>query len=315
MRLLFILLLTLSCSAGAEEKILDSDALKSEIGFRRAVEDAFPDLGFGFYHWTGTWIIGALEDFDQERFLLLVPAEGLGDATLVRNGTQQGLPHGEPVALRCAGALDTPEGTANLPEAAQDHRIGYWVSLRATDRLKIEINLTSPAKGKFVGTYDPDNGWQTSCAFEIADQDRRQPADAYEIMRGSLLKQTLKVLETKPECLVRLQSPQCFRVDLTVRKWVGQDPNEIEALEITLTDKIVRGTGEGKVEVSLQELHRDLETYGNAASAVQVRADVNLRVQPGTDDKLFRSTLTALGREISIGRVYLLIDQPMTPKQ
>lgn len=314
MRFLSLLLsLALSCSAEDEQKILDWDALNSEAGVRRAVEDAFPSLSFGFYHWTGTWIIGALEDFDQGRILILLPAEGVGQAKLTRNGVGQELPPGEPVTLRCAGALLTAEGTVNLPEEARDQRIGYWVTLQSTDRLRIEVTLTYPAKGKFVGTYDPDNGWQTSCAFEVADQNRREPADAYEVMRGSLLKQVLEVLKTKQECVVRLQSPQCFRLNLAVQKWVDRDPNEIEPFDLSLTDVVVRGSGEGKAEISLQELQRDLEMYGNVAMSAQVRADVRVRVQPDTDDKLFRSTLTALARENLIGRVYLFIDQPSRP--
>ena len=262
-----LLSLALSCSAEDEQKILDWDALNSEDGVRRAVEGAFPSLRFGFYHWTGSWIIGALEDFDQGRILLLLPAEGAGEAKLTRNGIEQKLPPGEPVTLRCAGALVTAKGTVNLPEGARDQRIGYWVTLQSTDRLRIEVTLTYPAKGKFAGTYDPDNAWQTSCAFEVADQDRREPADAYEIMRGSLLKQVLEVLKTKQECVVRLQSSQSFRQNLPVRKWIDGDANGIEPLELSLTDKIVRGVGEGRTGVSLLEFQRELELYGDAAMA------------------------------------------------
>ena len=35
---------------------------------------------------------------------------------------------------------------------------------------------------------------------------------------------------------------------------------------------------------------------------------MRLRVQPDTDDKVFRSTLTALGRESLGGRVFLVTD-------
>lgn len=309
MRFLYLLLsLAIPCSAEDEQKILDWDALNSEAGVRRAVEDAFPSLSFGFYHWTGTWIIGALEDFDQRRILLLLPTEGVGEAKFARNGTEQELPPGKPVTLRVSGALHTADGIVNLPDNAYDQRIGYWVTLQATDRLRMEAPLTYPAKGKFVGNYDPDNGWQTSCTFEVADQNRREPADAYEIMRGSLLKQVLEVLKTKQECVVRLQTPQCFRQNLPVRKWIDGGANEIEPLELTLTDKIVRGIGEGRTEVTLQELQRELELYGDAAMTTQVRADVRLRVQPDTDDEIFRSTLTALGRESLGGRVFLVTD-------
>jgi hypothetical protein len=81
MQLIAILLfITVSSTASAEEeRILDFDALHSETGFRRSVEEKFPDLDFGFYHWTGNYTIGALEDFDHDRILIVVPTEGTGE--------------------------------------------------------------------------------------------------------------------------------------------------------------------------------------------------------------------------------------------
>jgi hypothetical protein len=124
------------------------------------------------------------------------------------------LPPGEPATLRVAGILYTPEGRENSPENASDHRIGYWAQMKATDRLRLSVKLTYPAKGEFLGTYDPDNGWQTSCVFEVADQIRKDPADVYEVSRSPLVPQIRHVLETKEDCIVRLKS----RRDLTVQK-------------------------------------------------------------------------------------------------
>lgn len=306
MRLLSILFpLAISCSVPAEdEKILDFDALDTEAGIRRAVEDAFPGLSFGFYHWTGTWIMGALEDFDHERILLLLPAEGVGHAKFVRNGERLDLPPGEPVALRCAGALITPEGTVNRPEDAHDHRIGYWVHMRATDRIQIKTKLTYPAKGQFAGTYDPDNGWQTSCAFDVADQDRREPADAYEITRNSLVRRVREVLGTQKECVVRLES----RIDIAVRKWLPRDGAEVEPLELRLSDKIILGVGEGTRERTPQELARDLNMYTTAAMAANAAPRVRLHVTSNTDDRVFRATLNALADE-SFAVAYLAREQ------
>ena len=53
-----IMALVLPCSAEVEQKILYWDALNTEAGIRRAVEDAFPSLRFGFYHWTGNLSFG-----------------------------------------------------------------------------------------------------------------------------------------------------------------------------------------------------------------------------------------------------------------
>jgi hypothetical protein len=295
-----LLLIALSSSAIAEnERILNFDALDTEAEIRRSVEEAFPSLNFGFYHWTGNWIIGALEDFDHERVLLLLPAEGIGEAQFDRNGKRLKLPPGEPATLKVAAALVTPEGRVNRPEGASDRRIGYWIQLRATDRAQIAVKLTYPAKGEFLGTYDPDNGWQTSCAFREPDQSRKNPADAYEISRDSLLKQVRAILRAKKDCRVRLKS----RIDLTVRMW---PPGEVESepLRLILSDKIVLGVEEGRKELTPQELKRNLEVYCDAAMAAQTQSHVRMSVRNDTDDKLFRTTLTALAEE-HLGVVYL----------
>jgi len=291
-----LLLIALSSTAIAEEeRILNFDALDTEAGIRRSVEEAFPSLHFGFYHWTGNWIIGALEDFDHERVLLILPSEGIGEAQFDRNGERLKLPPGEPATLKVAGVLVTPQGRVNLPEGASDRRIGYWVQLRATDRAQITVKLTDPAKGEFLGTYDPDNGWQTSCAFREPDQSRKNPADAYEISRDSLLKQVRAILRAKKDCIVRLKS----RIDLTVRMW---PPAEVESepLWLILSDKIE----EGRKELTPQELKRNLEVYCDAAMAAQTQSHVRISVRNDTDDKLFRTTLTALAEE-HLGVVYL----------
>lgn len=298
-----------SAVAGDNTEVLPWDALEGEKRIRATVEKCFPSLEFGFYHWNGDWIIGALEDFDHERVLLLLPVEGSGQAQFNRNGEELKLPPGKPATLKVARSLLTQEGTVNSPGEAYERRIGYWVELKATDRLRIAMKLVWPCKGEFTGTYDPDNGWQTSCAFEVADQDRRDPADAYEITRSSLLTRVLDVLRAKDECIVRLQSPQCYRLNFTVRKWPPRDASEIEPLEIEVTNKIVLGVGEGRREVTPQELERNLDMYGQAAMAAEARADVRMRIHEGADDKVFRSALNALAQEGLICRVYLNIER------
>lgn len=297
---ILILIAVFSTALGEEERILNFDALDTEAGVRRSVEEAFPGLDFGFYHWTGNWIIGALEDFDHERILLVIPAEGTGESEVDRNGKRLKLPPGESVTLRVAGALVTSEGPKNRPENVYDRRIGYWIQMKATDRQRIEMKLTFPAKGEFLGTYDPDNGWQTSCSFEESNQGRRGPADVYEISRSSLLPQISKILRTKKDCLVRLKP----RIDLPVRKWSAAEVEEFEPLVLVLSNKIVVGAEEGRKELTPFELRRTLEDYCDAAMAVQRRTRVQMSVSDDTDDRLFRTTLRALA-ERPLGAVYL----------
>lgn len=289
-----LLLVSLAGAVSAEEpKVLDHDALNSEARIRRAVEEKFPGLNFGFYHFTGVWIIGALEDFDRERVLLLLPGEGIGESKFSRNGKALDLPLGPAVSLKVAGALHTADGVVNEPDRAYDSRIGYWVELRATDRFQAEIDLTSPEKGRFTATYDPDHRWQTSCTFEVADQDRRKPADAYEISRGSLLQEVRDVLGTKDESLVRLES----RTDIVVNTWSPKAGSEIDPLVLTVTDKMLLGTDDGKKEQTPQELKWALRQYRSAAKTTGVVARVKMHVAEDADDRVFRAALNALADE------------------
>ncbi len=296
-----LLLIVFSGAAIAEEKrVLNFDVLYTEVGFRRSVEEAFPGLDYAFYHLTGDWIIGALQDFDHGRILLLLPVEGDGDYQFDLNGKRLKFPVGEPASLLVAGALLTSKGTVNVPKRASDQRIGYWIKMKSTDRFRIAVTLRYPSKGDFLGTYDPDNGWQTSCTFEKPDQDRRDSADAYEISRDSLLGRVREVLGTKDECVIRLTS----RMNLKLQKWQAPEVVKIEPLAVTLTGKIELGLEEDRRAVTTQELERNLELYCDAARSAGVLSQVQLVVSDDTDDKIFRSALGCLSKYFQ-GAVYL----------
>lgn len=273
-----------------EERVLSLAALSTEAGLRRSVEEALPGSSFGFYHSTDSWIIGALEDFDRDRIFLLLPADGQGSYGVELNGKQLKLPVGEPAIFNVAGALVTSEQAANDRTKVYGQRIGYWIQLKSTDRFRLTANITSPAKAEFLGTYDPDNGWQTSCAIRVSDQDRREPADAYEISRDSLSAKARKVLATNDKCVVRLAS----RRSITVEKWQPPKKETIEALVLTLTDKIEIGLEGAKQQVSPEELKRDLKLYCDAAMSAGSQTRVRLIVSDDTDDKVFRSVLEPL---------------------
>ena len=297
--------------AFGDEEIFPWDALNSEKQFRSAVETRFPDLQFGFYHWNGDWLIGALEDFDHHRVLLLLPAEGAGSAKISRNGEDIPLPPGDPVTLKIAGALSTVDGTVSTPENAVEQRIGYWITLEATDKLSMDANLTWPCKGEFKATYDPDAKWKISFRWEIAEQDKVLPADAYEISRRSLLKQTLEVLENQDMCLIRLKHG--LDVEVTFSK--GFQDFELEPVYAALSDKIVVGSGDNAEAKTFREFERLVELYAEAAViSDSVEPRVVVQVDAGTDDQVFRATLSILARQ-GFRRIGLLVKQTNDEKK
>lgn len=280
-------------SSFANEEILPWDALNSEKQFRSTVESRFPDLQFGFYHWNGDWIIGALEDFDQHRILVLIPSEGVGQATVSRNGKDIELLPGKPENLKIYGSLITPEGRVNNPDNTAEQRIGYWINLEATDTFSIKTKLTWPCEGEFEATYTPDSQWKTSFRWDSSKQNKKEPADAYEISRRSLLKRVLEVLKEQETCLVRLK--QNLDIDITMDG--GNEDAEIEPLYAVLSDKIVVGIGAAAEVKTPMEFERLLELYTAAARAAAVRPEMLLRVDASTDDHIFRATLNALANQ------------------
>jgi hypothetical protein len=276
----------------AEDEVLPWDALNSEKQMRAAVEKRFPGLQFGFYQWSGDWVIGALEDFDNHRIFLFLPAEGVGEAKISRNGKELALPPGEAATLRVAGGLVTPDGTVSNPETAFDRRIGYWIPLEATDRMSLSMKLSYPSEGFFEASYDPDAGWKIACRWEVAKQDRKEAADAYEIGRPPLLDRVLEVLKDKENCRIRMKDG----FELTISEWTD-DKAAGDPLFVTLSDKIAVGWVEPGENKSLAETEQELKSYQAAARSAGESARVLVRFGTETTDGVFRTALKALANE------------------
>lgn len=292
--------------SGAEDEVLPWDALNSEKQFRASVEKRFPGLEFGFYHWSGDLLIGALEDFDNHRVLFLVSNEGVGEVKISRNGKELPLPPGAAATLRVAGGVATTDGTVSDLDRALDQRIGYWVPLEATDRLNLSIKLTWPTDGFFDASYDPDAGWKIACRWDEAEQKRKQAADAYEISRRSLLDRVLEVLKEKEKCRVRMKDGS----EVTISNWTDDQATvDVDPLFVTLSDKIAVGLVEPGENKSLAELEQELKSYQSAAKSAGVRARVLVRLSADAKDEVFRTSLKALSSQ-----GFLSVEMTRSPK-
>ena len=281
-------------TALADEVIYPRDSFTSEKKFRAVVANEFPKLAMGFYHWNGGLIFGALENFDRHRIFFLLPFEGAGVAEMTRNGGLLPLPPGEPVTVKVAGTMLTQEGGEDDPESALNFRLGYWVDLEATESFSILVKTTWPDAGMFSADYDPDAKWKTSFRWEQAGQDRKKPADAYEITRKSLLKRVTTVLEKQEECLIRFESGE----EIVAKKFANIDDGESFPFVVSVTDKIQLKGANGWGDRELRELKRDLELELAAGVVSQTRMQVILEIQPGTEDRVFREVLKALAAEL-----------------
>jgi hypothetical protein len=275
--------------SGAEDEVLPWDALNGEKQFRATVEKRFPGLEFGFYHWSGDLLIGALEDFDNHKILLLMPVEGTGEAKISRNGKELPLPLGESATLRVAGILFTPDGNVSAPDIASDVRVGYWVPLEATDRLTLSMKLTWPAEGFFEASYDPDGGWKIASRWDETKPKRKGAADAYEISRRSLLDRVIEVLKEKQKC--RLRMTNGFEVTISDGT---DDQAPLDPLVINLSEQIAVGLVEPREIKSEAELELQLKSYQSAAKAAGERARVLVRLSADAKDEVFRTSLKAL---------------------
>jgi len=180
-------------AACAEGKVFPLSAINSESGHRKMLAEAFPGLEFGFYHWSGRMMIGALEDFDHDRVLLFLEPAGSGQAKFSRNGELLQLPPGEAVTLKVSGMTHPADGGPPVDDLTRtfDWQVGYWIKLVATDKFSMVLDLEYPDKGRFQADYDPDAGWQMSSHLEDGARQGKAvvPADVYEISRTPLLAQ------------------------------------------------------------------------------------------------------------------------------
>lgn len=290
-----------STAYAESEKSARLSELDSETGYRTVIARVWPDLEFGFYHFSGDWLIGALEDFDNHRILLFHPARSDGHLKLTRNGKAVADPPGTMASLPIRGDDVQDDDTPG------EYPIGLWIELAATDRLEIDIRTESPAKAEFRATYDPDNGWQTSSSSKVMDQNRKEPADAYEIMRGSLLQRTVDVLGEKEECVVRMNSRECRGMDVIIRKSPKRIPKDVTPLELILTYRILLGSGRNHEEIEAAFLQQNLRLYLDACRGAQMVPFVIFRVTSKTQDEIFRAALQPSCAEM-LRHIYLEIE-------
>ncbi|MBN8460902.1 MAG: hypothetical protein J0M04_23985 [Verrucomicrobia bacterium] len=132
----------------------------------------------------------------------------------------------------------------------------------------------------------------------------RSPANASEQTSESLLAHVLKVLEQKPECVVKTTSNPDLRIARIPEDfWHGK----IEPLQVHLTEIILVGSGDDRVKTKPIELTRTLEMYSAAASTVSLSPRVVLHIGRHASDENFREVLAAI-RETNVRLVHMAND-------
>lgn len=297
-------------SRGDGDEAFPWNALRGEKRYRNTVEQAFPNLEFGFYHATGDVIIGLLEDFDHDRVMLLCPPTDESVAKITRNGVEQKLMPGTEVTIKVSGQRHTIDGRIeDSPETAMDIHLGYWIDLDPADRLSITLTPRSPWKGKFQADYGPDSKWQTSCSVIDGGFTSKDPADVYEITRRSLLKQVVGILEQKNECLVRLESG----VDQIVKRWQRSSGGNLEPMIVLIEDDIVIDTGKERQQVTADQLSGEMEFYRMVAAAAKRPFSIRIFVRKDGNDPLFRLLLQKLSEKSSVEAFVDFSNAPTPP--
>ena len=132
----------------------------------------------------------------------------------------------------------------------------------------------------------------------------RSPADSSGLTHESLLAHVLKVLEQKPECVVKTTSNPDLRIArIPEVLWHGK----IEPLQVHLTEMIRVGSGDDSVKTEPIELTRTLDMYSAAVSAVSLSPRVVLHIGKHAPDESFREVLAAI-RKTSVRLIHMTND-------
>ena len=287
-----------------KEEVLPWDGLNSEKKFRAAVERRFPNLEFGFYHWNGDWLIGALEDFENDRILFVSLGSPPGQSLFMRNGKMISFQNAETPTLKVAGSIATPDGTESDFSNPYDFRIGPWIDLEATDTFSIRGRLEAPFEGEIKIDYNPDEKWKLAFTIKASGPQKPKRADAYELTRKSLLKRVLKVLEEKKSCSIRLiELP-----DVTGHPARNFDDEDFAPVKIMIGNEIsIENESAAFEKMNEHQLKRYLEIHKGAADISGFKAIVILHLKPTAGDRDFREVLRGIS-EAGIGKIYLSRD-------
>lgn len=148
---------------GRSQKVLPFDAFDTYENTKNAFIDIFGAEKVVIYERKKDLIIGVVEDFNNERFLLIKVLSWDGEISVKVNNQKVELEDiilDEKKAEIYGRHIETEQQkeTENR-ELRYDVSLGGWVKHNGSQKLSMEVDLVSPEKLQFRIVYIPESGW------------------------------------------------------------------------------------------------------------------------------------------------------------
>ena len=141
-----------------EKKIFAHDAVDTSEGVRKTLEEVFPDGSIPIYHLEKDLFIGVVEDFKNNRILLIRPLQWDGEIEIKRNGKLISLPL-EELTIKIYGGLVTEFGTEEDRSETHEFSLGYFIPLTEKDSFALSAELLPPVHCTITVSRSPREGW------------------------------------------------------------------------------------------------------------------------------------------------------------
>ncbi len=151
------------------------DALSDDARYLETLRDRFPDHEIPVYESNGKVLLGIVEDFEDDRILLVGVEAWAGSVEILRNGEAVEPPF-EEERIKQYGAIADEKGSRDDASQVFSNHLGYWISLSEEDTFDLRARIDMPDEVDAVVSYDQERGW--SGAIESrAEEDDPSPED------------------------------------------------------------------------------------------------------------------------------------------
>jgi hypothetical protein len=137
------------------------DAFHSIESIKNTLRQVFPDKEIPIYKATDNILLGVVEDFDSNRFLLVGAHGWMGSWEITRNDTEVNPPFEEETVDQYGGIVDETGSHEDRSRIHSGH-LGFWIPLSGNETFSIVADLEAPEAAHVKLTYSPKNGWEGS---------------------------------------------------------------------------------------------------------------------------------------------------------
>lgn len=284
----FVFLIFIEPSKGQSqsEKEVEGDFIEESFQSESLYDflrKSYPELDVGVVFAESFFQFVVLTDFKRGRVVLTCEADEFEFPEMHKNGEFFSKPYKN---KELVSKTVLHEGNPYSREISC-----YWLNLKSTDRLNIQVEITSYIGGfkkaretLLEVSYCPDSRWQVNCRREEEDVSR---ADIYQISDNELVPQIRKVLAKKEICTIRDR----FGGDLSFRTCPTNPEDSVNFyIEIGAEKlKVVEDSG-----LTAQGAQVLLDNYVNSLAISGHGSKMLIKCNEDSDDSLFRETLRVL---------------------